>query len=96
MQERSKLSRAVEPYVSRLKRSEEPISDASHRLIGTRIADHEPEQGCELVIAEWELPRVGDLEVDILDAVRETNGLLDHLGREVDPDDGPRCGGGCP
>jgi hypothetical protein len=54
------------------------------------------ENGCELVIAEGELLHVGDLEVDIFDAVREPDGLPDHLGREIDPDDAPRHGGGCP
>ena len=54
------------------------------------------EDGGELLTAERELLGVGDLKVDILDAVRETHGLLNHLGREIDSDDARGRGGSCP
>lgn len=38
--------------------------------------------------------RVGDLESNVADAVREAHRLIDHLRGEVDAHDGSRHGGG--
>ena len=74
----------------------EDASHLSHRLQRIRIVMERvgAEHSRELAIAERKLLCVGDLESHVRDAFREIDGLTDHLGRQIDADDGDRHVGG--
>ena len=74
----------------------EDTSHLSHRLkrIGIVMERVGAEHGRELAIAERKLLRVSDLEPHVLKSFREVDGLTDHLGGQIDADDGVRQVGG--
>jgi hypothetical protein len=50
------------------------------------------EHGRELPVVERKMLGITHLEPDVGDAVRELDGLADHLRGEIQADDGLRCG----
>ncbi len=74
----------------------EDASHLSNRLkrIGIMMERVGTEHGRELAIAERKLLCVGDLESHVLETFREVDGLTDHLGGQIDADDGGRLVGG--